>query len=113
LPTFKPKKLWNIHATMHGISALSVIRFIDIKLVKCDLSPLKVDAGHGMAWASMIQGHPGSTNQQTNLPCGWAPTGCTAGSVPLHSQTCWQDLHDDNKTCMQLSYWELILENGQ
>jgi hypothetical protein len=25
----------------------------------------------------------------------------------------WQDLHDDNKTCMQLSYWELILENGQ
>jgi hypothetical protein len=25
----------------------------------------------------------------------------------------WQDLHDDNKTCMQSSYWELILENGQ
>jgi hypothetical protein len=25
----------------------------------------------------------------------------------------WQDLHDDDKTCMQLSYWELILENGQ
>jgi hypothetical protein len=25
----------------------------------------------------------------------------------------WKDLHDDNKTCMQLSYWELILENGQ
>jgi hypothetical protein len=25
----------------------------------------------------------------------------------------WQDLHDGNKTCMQLSYWELILENGQ
>jgi hypothetical protein len=25
----------------------------------------------------------------------------------------WQDLHDDNKNCMQLSYWELILENGQ
>jgi hypothetical protein len=39
LPSFKPKKLWNIHATMHGISALSVISFIDIKLVKCDLSP--------------------------------------------------------------------------
>jgi hypothetical protein len=25
----------------------------------------------------------------------------------------WQDLHDDDKTCMQSSYWELILENGQ
>jgi hypothetical protein len=25
----------------------------------------------------------------------------------------WQDLHDDDKTCMQLSYWELILKNGQ
>jgi hypothetical protein len=25
----------------------------------------------------------------------------------------WQDLHDDDKTCMQLSYWELIFENGQ
>jgi hypothetical protein len=25
----------------------------------------------------------------------------------------WQDLHDDDKTCMQLSYWELVLENGQ
>jgi hypothetical protein len=25
----------------------------------------------------------------------------------------WQGLHDDDKTCMQLSYWELILENGQ
>jgi hypothetical protein len=25
----------------------------------------------------------------------------------------WQDLHDDDKTCMQTSYWELILENGQ
>jgi hypothetical protein len=25
----------------------------------------------------------------------------------------WQDLHADNKTCMQSSYWELILENGQ
>jgi hypothetical protein len=25
----------------------------------------------------------------------------------------WQDLHDDNKSCMQSSYWELILENGQ
>jgi hypothetical protein len=25
----------------------------------------------------------------------------------------WQDLHDDDKTCMQLSYWELLLENGQ
>jgi hypothetical protein len=28
-------------------------------------------------------------------------------------QNLWQDLHDDDKTCMQLSYWELILENGQ
>jgi hypothetical protein len=27
--------------------------------------------------------------------------------------TLWQDLHDDDKTCMQSSYWELILENGQ
>jgi hypothetical protein len=25
----------------------------------------------------------------------------------------WQDLHDDDKACMQSSYWELILENGQ
>jgi hypothetical protein len=25
----------------------------------------------------------------------------------------WQYLHDDNKTCKQSSYWELILENGQ
>jgi hypothetical protein len=25
----------------------------------------------------------------------------------------WQDLQDDDKACMQLSYWELILENGQ
>jgi hypothetical protein len=25
----------------------------------------------------------------------------------------WQDLHDDDKTCLQSSYWELILENGQ
>jgi hypothetical protein len=25
----------------------------------------------------------------------------------------WQDLHDDDKTCMQSSYWELVLENGQ
>jgi hypothetical protein len=25
----------------------------------------------------------------------------------------WQDLHDDDKTWMQSSYWELILENGQ
>jgi hypothetical protein len=25
----------------------------------------------------------------------------------------WQDLHDNDKTCMQSSYWELILENGQ
>jgi hypothetical protein len=25
----------------------------------------------------------------------------------------WQDLHGDDKTCMQSSYWELILENGQ
>jgi hypothetical protein len=25
----------------------------------------------------------------------------------------WQDLHDDDKTCMQSSYWELMLENGQ
>jgi hypothetical protein len=31
----------------------------------------------------------------------------------LRSQGEWQDLHDDDKTCMQLSYWELILENGQ
>jgi hypothetical protein len=31
----------------------------------------------------------------------------------LCSQGEWQDLHDGNKTCMQLSYWELILENGQ
>jgi hypothetical protein len=28
-------------------------------------------------------------------------------------QGLWQDLHDDDTTCMQLSYWELILENGQ
>jgi hypothetical protein len=35
-----------------------------------------------------------------------------AGSA--HTPGCfWQDLHDDDKTCMQLSYWELILENGQ
>jgi hypothetical protein len=27
--------------------------------------------------------------------------------------TNWQDLHDDDKTCMQSSYWEIILENGQ
>jgi hypothetical protein len=29
------------------------------------------------------------------------------------NQVSWQDLHDDDKTCMQSSYWELILENGQ
>jgi hypothetical protein len=29
------------------------------------------------------------------------------------SPSYWQDLHDGNKTCMQSSYWELILENGQ
>jgi hypothetical protein len=29
------------------------------------------------------------------------------------NQEMWQDLHDDDKTCMQSSYWELILENGQ
>jgi hypothetical protein len=33
--------------------------------------------------------------------------------VICRSQREWQDLHDDDKTCMQLSYWELILENGQ
>jgi hypothetical protein len=32
----------------------------------------------------------------------------------LCSQGEWQDLHDDDKmTCMQSSYWELILENAQ
>jgi hypothetical protein len=31
----------------------------------------------------------------------------------LSSDIIWQDLHDDDKTCMQSSYWELILENGQ
>jgi hypothetical protein len=25
----------------------------------------------------------------------------------------WQDLHGDDKTCMQSSYWELVFENGQ
>jgi hypothetical protein len=29
------------------------------------------------------------------------------------SNLLWQDLHDEDKTCMQSSYWELILENGQ
>jgi hypothetical protein len=29
------------------------------------------------------------------------------------SMDSWQDLHDDDKTCMQSSYWELVLENGQ
>jgi hypothetical protein len=29
------------------------------------------------------------------------------------SHAVWQDLHDDDKTCMQSSYWELVLENGQ
>jgi hypothetical protein len=37
---------------------------------------------------------------QFSLTCPWS--GCH-----------WQDLHDDDKTCMQSSYWELILENGQ
>ncbi len=31
----------------------------------------------------------------------------------LTSWCSWQDLHDGNKTCIQLSYWELVLENGQ
>jgi hypothetical protein len=29
------------------------------------------------------------------------------------TETYWQDLQDDDMTCMQSSYWELILENGQ
>jgi hypothetical protein len=39
------------------------------------------------------------------------------GSIPfeltLGIHVVWQDLHDDDKTCMQSSYWELVLENGQ
>jgi hypothetical protein len=43
------------------------------------------------------------------LPWWWAVVVC----VTCHPWFNWQDLHDDDKTCMQSSYWELILENGQ
>jgi hypothetical protein len=49
---------------MHCISALSVIRFIDIKLVKCDLSLFRqMQAGHGIAQVYVHLRHPRSTNQ--------------------------------------------------
>jgi hypothetical protein len=33
--------------------------------------------------------------------------GCVQRRLPAANP--WQDLHDDDKTCMQLSYWELVL----
>jgi hypothetical protein len=60
-------RLWNIHATIHGISALSIIRFIDIKLVKCNLSPLRRMVrvmGWCMARAYVHLRCPGSTKNQ-------------------------------------------------
>jgi hypothetical protein len=42
--------------------------------------------------------------------CGdWLRLDSTCG----RSSSAWQDLHDDDTTCMQSSYWELILQNGQ
>jgi hypothetical protein len=45
------------------------------------------------------------------FPSEWVPyiTECWLTSI----WDFWQDLHGDDKTCMQSSYWELILENGQ
>jgi hypothetical protein len=77
-------RFWNIHATMHGISALSAIRFIDIKLVM-------------MAWVHVREcGSPrGSTCALTETIC--LPSKVKrhpAGDVPGHSLT-----HSLTHTC--------------
>jgi hypothetical protein len=43
----------------------------------------------------------------------WLLQWCDPQSRDVPNDILWQDLHDDDKTCMQSSYWELILENGQ
>jgi hypothetical protein len=43
----------------------------------------------------------------------WTGAVLNRGLVRRRSKSEWQDLHDDDKSCMQSSYWELILENGQ
>jgi hypothetical protein len=92
-------RYWTIHRILHPSSKWARISRNDASF--CEARPA-LHTCSDLCWAFSCKIIPlSSSHWKSSHKASW-----------WHNSS-WQDLHDDDKTCMQSSYLELILENGQ